>query len=87
MPVENVVRVSCDVCGIEKKKTNHWFQIIKLYSNRRIKYYLEIHYLDIEIMNLEHLSAGGSAIAKIVCGEECMSKQISKLLGESNATK
>lgn len=61
--------VVCDVCGVEKGSTNHWFQID---TNDNGKAMVEIYRAD------------GHEVGEFdLCGETCVMKKVSELIGAS----
>jgi hypothetical protein len=58
--------ISCDICGTEKRRTNHWFVAYEQSGELRVGGW-----------NSAYLSCSGT---KHLCGETCLHKLISKFM-------
>jgi len=64
---------TCDVCGTDKKETNHWFAVFVM---ARVSPPPRIY-----VVSLQDLAGcREEEAAKHVCGEQCVTKMISQSL-------
>jgi hypothetical protein len=60
---------ACDVCGMQKKETNHWFLILPVFKEGK----------SFTIAPWDNENATVSSVLH-VCGEACVQKKVAELL-------
>ena len=67
-----VEQVSCDVCGKQKQQSNHWFVIVKA----------TLQIIIVAPINVPHIgSVEGECELLDLCGESCVLRKVSELIG------
>ena len=66
-----VEQVSCDVCGKQKQQSNHWFVLVKEALSFSI----------VAPLNVPHVIASEDAELLDLCGESCVLRKVSELIG------
>lgn len=75
------VKITCDVCGVEKKETNHWIAVILVLNYRtKIPFYFAVSLFGVDwfdaITSTSYNKIENHPDAKHLCGEGCLTKWI-----------
>jgi hypothetical protein len=65
--------ISCDICGTEKRQTNHWFVAYEQAGELRVSGWTSRHRLRTD--------------SKHLCGQTCLHKLIDEFVAKSNASR
>lgn len=70
-----VEQVSCDMCGKHKDETNHWFVVVKS----------SLEIIIVAPINVPHITVDREVEILDLCGESCVLRKVSELIGMERA--